>query len=91
MPIAWVSFSKQDREYKKQLLYYLGIEPQNTLEIPFKYQKYNGNLKIEENSYPLSNVLRPIDSDKTVAQMDKDENNQYYLNYSEKKIKEVFK
>lgn len=33
MPIAWVSFSKQDREYKKQLLYYLGIEPQNTLEM----------------------------------------------------------
>ena len=62
-----------------------------TTEIPFKYQKYNGNLKIEENSYPLSNVLRPIDSDKTVAQMDKNENNQYYLKYSEKKIKEVFK
>lgn len=33
LPIAWVSFSKQDREYKKQLLYYLGIEPQNTLEM----------------------------------------------------------
>ena len=31
--IAWVSFSKQEREYKKQLLYYLGIEPQNTLEM----------------------------------------------------------
>ena len=50
----------------------------------FKYQKYNENLKIEENSYPLSNVLRPIDSDKTVAQIDKNENNQYYLKYSEK-------
>ena len=62
-----------------------------TTEIPFKYQKYNGNLKIEENSYPLSNVLRPIDSDKTIAQMDKNENNQYYLKYSEKAIKEVFK
>lgn len=33
LPIAWVSYSKQDREYKKQLLYYLGIEPQNTLEM----------------------------------------------------------
>ena len=32
-PIAWASFSKQDRTYKKQLLNYLGIEPQNTLEI----------------------------------------------------------
>lgn len=62
-----------------------------TTEIPFKYQKFNGNLKIGENSYPLSNVLRPLDSNKTVAQMDKNENNQYYLHYSEKKIKEVFK
>lgn len=60
-------------------------------EIPFKYQKFNGNLKIEENSYPLSNVLRTLVSNKTVAQMDNDENNQYYLQYSEKKIKEVFK
>ena len=33
LPIAWVSFSKQDRIYKKQLLHYLGIEPQNTLEM----------------------------------------------------------
>ena len=33
LPIAWVSFSKQDRKYKKQLLHYLGIEPQNTLEM----------------------------------------------------------
>lgn len=60
-------------------------------EIPFKYQKFDGNLKIEENSYPLSNVLRTLVSNKTVAQMDNDENNQYYLQYSEKKIKEVFK
>ena len=49
------------------------------------------NVKIEENTYPLSNVLRPLNSAKTVAQMNKDENNQYYLQYSEKKIKEVFK
>ena len=62
-----------------------------TTEIPFKYQKFNGNLKIEENSYPLSNVLTPLYSDKPVSQMNKDENNQYYLKYSEEKIKEVFK
>lgn len=31
----------------------------------------------------------PFDSNKTVAEMDKEENNQYYLKYSEKKIKEV--
>ena len=33
LPIAWVLFSKQDRKYKKQLLNYLGIESQNTLEM----------------------------------------------------------
>ena len=60
-----------------------------TTEIPFKYQRYNGSLKIEKNCYPLSNVLRTLTSDRTVAQMDKDENNKYYLHYSEKKIKEV--
>lgn len=32
-PIAFVSFSKLDRDYKKQLLYNLGIEPQNTVEM----------------------------------------------------------
>lgn len=32
-PIAFVSFSKQDRDYKKQLLYNIGIEPQNSVEM----------------------------------------------------------
>lgn len=32
-PIAYVSFSKHDREYKKELLYNLGIESQNTIEM----------------------------------------------------------
>lgn len=67
------------RAYNKANQIYSSIKDND-----FKYQKYNENLKIEENSYPLSNVLRPIDSDKTVAQIDKNENNQYYLKYSEK-------
>ena len=62
-----------------------------TTEIPFKYKRINENLKIEENCYPLSNVLRPLGFRKTVAQMDKNENNEYYLKYSEKEIKEVFR
>lgn len=33
LPIAYVSFSRHDREYKKELLYNVGIEPQNTLEM----------------------------------------------------------
>lgn len=32
-PIAYVSFSKLDRDYKKQLLYNIGIEPQNSVEM----------------------------------------------------------
>ncbi|MEG0073551.1 MAG: hypothetical protein RR751_03555 [Clostridia bacterium] len=59
-------------------------------EIPFTYSKYEGSLKIEANSYPLSNVLKPLNVDKTVAQMSKEENNQYYLQYSEKQLKEIF-
>ena len=33
LPIAWVSYSKQDRSYKQQVLSYLGLESQNTLEM----------------------------------------------------------
>lgn len=33
LPIAYVSYSRQDRDYKKQLLNNIGIEPQNTLEM----------------------------------------------------------
>lgn len=58
-------------------------------EIPFRYKKINRKIELKEHSYPLSNVLMPFDSNKTVAEMDKEENNQYYLKYSEKKIKEV--
>lgn len=32
-PIAYVSFSRQDRNYKKEFLYHLGIESQNTVEM----------------------------------------------------------
>lgn len=60
-------------------------------EIPFRYKKINRKIELKEHSYPLSNVLMPFDSNKTVAEMDEEENNQYYLKYSEKKIKEVFK
>ena len=35
-------------------------------EIPFKYKKITYNLEIEKNSYPLSHVLRTLDSDKTL-------------------------
>ena len=62
-----------------------------TTQIPFIYHKLNNRIEIKENSYPLSNVLIPLNSCKTVAEMNKEENNLYYLKYSEQEIKEVFK
>lgn len=58
-------------------------------EIPFKYKKITYNLEIEKNSYPLSHVLRTLDSDKTVIEQNFDESNNYYLKYSENKFKDV--
>ena len=60
-------------------------------EIPFKYKKITYNLEIEKNSYPLSHVLRTLDSDKTVIEQNFDESNNYYLKYSENKFKDVEK
>lgn len=61
-----------------------------TTEIPFKYHKIDSSFKIEENSYPLSHVLKPVNIDKTVAQMSNDESNNYYMKYSEEEIKKIF-
>ena len=58
-----------------------------TTQIPFKYKKINGKLEIKENSYPLSNVLTPIDDDKTVSQIEQNERNEYYVKYSEEEFK----
>jgi len=60
-----------------------------TTKIPFEYKKVNKKIEITENSYPLSNVLKLLDSDKTVVEMDKDENNKYYLKYSQKPIEDI--
>ena len=60
-------------------------------EIPFKYQKLKQKIELKENSYPLSNVLMPLEFNKTVSEMKNEESNQYYLKYSEEIIKEVFK
>ena len=44
-------------------------------------------MEIKENSYPLSNVLTPIDDDKTVSQIEQNERNEYYVKYSEEEFK----
>ena len=58
-------------------------------EIPFKYKKLRKKLEILENSYPLSYVLSPIDSSKTVIQLSDDESNEYYLKFSQSKFEEI--
>lgn len=58
-------------------------------EIPFKYKKLEKSFKIEENSYPLSYVLMPLNSQKTIIDQSEDDSNDYYLEYSNEKFKEV--
>ena len=38
-------------------------------KIPFKYKKLEKQIKIEENSYPLSHVLTPIDSNQRIIDL----------------------
>ena len=58
-------------------------------EIPFKYKKLEKEFNIEDNSYPLSHVLTPLDSFKTVIELSEEESNNYYLSYSRKEFDEV--
>ena len=60
-------------------------------EIPFKYIKLKEKLNVLADSYPLSHVLSPIDSSKTVTQLSDDESNVYYLKFSQSKFDEVEK
>ena len=60
-------------------------------EIPFKYKKYNGKLKIEANTYPLSHVLTPVDSDIPVSDLSNEDDINYCFKYTEPKLKELFK
>lgn len=53
-PIAYVSFSRQDREYKKQLLYNLGIEPQNTIEMTRAWCSNNAPQNIMSSLFQYS-------------------------------------
>ena len=62
-----------------------------TTKIPFEYKKLNKKIEIKQNSYPLSNVLKPLDSNKTVVEMEDNESNEYYLKYSKSVIEEILK
>lgn len=60
-------------------------------EIPFKYIPVKEKFEIKENSYPLSHVMAPLNSDKAVFDLNDDETNQYYLDYSKLAFDEVEK
>lgn len=60
-------------------------------EIPFKYRKQTKEILIKKDSYPLSNVLSPLDSNKVVSEQSFEESNDYYANYSKKQLEEVRK
>ena len=58
-------------------------------EIPFKYKKLEHDFEIKENSYPLSHVLTPINSDIPVSLQNFEESNEYYSVYSSDKFREA--
>ena len=60
-------------------------------EIPFKYIPLKEKFEIKKESYPLSHVMAPLNSIKTVSNMDDEESNLYYLNYSKEAYNEVKK
>ena len=55
----------------------------------FEYIVGVDDFKIEENTYPLSHVLCPVDSTKSVVELTEEESNKYYYNYSKDKYIEV--
>lgn len=66
-----------------------GKEMSVLTEIPFSYHPLKHNLKIEENSYPLSHVLATIDQNIIVVNLSETESNDYYSKYSYNKLEEV--
>lgn len=58
-------------------------------EIPFKYKKLNYTLEIKKDTYPLSHVLTPMDSDLPVIEINPEKSNEYYTKYSKDRFLEV--
>lgn len=58
-------------------------------KIPFEFHKPKEQVKIEPFSYPLSFVLCQVNTNLSVSNNTPEQNNEYYLNYSLKPIKEV--
>lgn len=66
-----------------------GKEKSIVTEIPFQYKRQTKEISIEKDTYPLSNVLSPLDSCKVVSEQSFEESNNYYIFYSKKILEEV--
>ncbi|MDD6387514.1 MAG: hypothetical protein PUA68_00345 [Bacilli bacterium] len=66
-----------------------GKEKSIITEIPFQYRKQTKEILIKKDSYPLSNVLSPLDSSKVISEQSFEESNDYYTIYSKKLLEEV--
>lgn len=61
---------------------------QEIIEIPYVYMSKD-NVILKQFSYPLNQVVVPIEYDKPIAEMSTEESNDYYWRYSKLKIKEL--
>lgn len=72
-PIAYVSFSKLDRDYKKQLLYNVGFEPQNCVEMTRAWCSNSAPLNIMSSlfQYSVNDLSKKWMKESEVGQVDK--------------------
>ncbi len=62
----------------------------NTItKIPFKYKPLKVEFKVEENSFPLNNVLCPINCDNPLIEISKEVSDAYHVKYSLPELNKV--
>ncbi len=72
------TFMNKEKNYKNVVI-----------KIPYKYKKLKESFTFKEYTYPLNNVLTPIDSNTVINELSKQEGNNYYLKYSKDKLEET--
>lgn len=70
---------------------YLSEGEQIEIVRAYCFMDKNGELKIEANTYPLSHVLTPVDSDTPVSELSNEDDINYCFKYTEPKLRELFK
>ncbi len=67
----------------------LGKEKTILTEIPYEYKSSKEKLTIKKNSYPLNYVLYPINSNESIANLDKEESNNYFVSCIKNNLNEL--